>query len=58
MKAIPVRGQQIVDEKGRLNITGSILLEQIVENLVVTAPNGTNYRITVDNNGNLTTVAV
>jgi hypothetical protein len=58
MKPTPIRGQQIVDSDGRLNLTGASLLEQIVDNVVITAPNGTNYRITVDNAGNLTTVAV
>jgi hypothetical protein len=47
-----------VDSDGRLNLTGASLLEQIVDNVVITAPNGTNYRITVENTGNLTTVAV
>jgi len=58
MKPTPIRGQQVVDEKGRLNLTGASLLTQMVDNLIVTAPNGTEYRITVDNSGNLTVEAV
>lgn len=58
MKPTPIRGQAIVDKDGKLNITGASLLGQMVDNLIVTAPNGTNYRITVDNSGNLTTEAV
>jgi len=54
MKATPIRGQQVVDEKGRLNLTGASLLTQMVDNLIVVAPDGTEYRITVDNSGNLT----
>jgi hypothetical protein len=58
MKATPIKGQQVVDDKGRLNFTGASLLTQIVENVVITAPDGTNYRITVDNAGNLATEVV
>jgi len=58
MKPTPITGQQVVDREGRLNLTGASLLTQMVDNLIVTAPNGTQYRITVDNSGNLTTEAV
>jgi hypothetical protein len=58
MKPNPIKGQDFVDREGRLNLTGTELLTQIVNNVVITAPNGTNYRITVDNSGNLSTEAV
>jgi len=58
MRATPIVGQRVVDQKGELNITGASLLEQMVENLIVVAPNGTQYRIVVDNSGNLSTEAV
>jgi len=58
MKPSPIRGQQVVDRDGRLNFTGASLLTEMVDNLIVTAPNGNEYRITVDNSGNLTTEPV
>lgn len=58
MKALPIRGQKITENDGRLNLTGTILLEQMVNNLVVVSPNGTQYRITVDDAGNLGTEAI
>jgi hypothetical protein len=47
-----------VDREGRLNFTGASLLTEMVDNLIVTAPNGNEYRITVDDSGNLTTEPV
>lgn len=56
-----VLGQQITDGNG-LNMDGVELLNRMAAAIrdqhVLTSPDGTKYRLVVDNAGNLSTVAV